>query len=163
MPSIIFPLEIEEKILDILGEDDEDYEGHLALGMCSLVCQAFLPICRRHIFGSIVLNPSHDYNLPPFPTTHAFERLLCETPKIADYIRKLDYTIRNTDLTSPSIQESLKLISRLEFLTPGSCLSETRPNSTSIASPPTSSYPYSLEVGRYPPLRLIGSYTLRQP
>ena len=118
MPSIIlFPLEIEEKILDILGEDDEDYEGHLSLGMCSLVCQAFLPICRKHIFGSIVLNPSHDYNLPPFPTTHAFERLLCETFKIADYIRKLDYTIRNTDLTSPSIQESLKLISRLEFLT----------------------------------------------
>ena len=62
----LFPLEIEEKILDILGEDDEDYEGHLALGMCSLVCQAFLPIRRKHIFGSIVLNPSHDYNLPLF-------------------------------------------------------------------------------------------------
>ena len=33
IPIILFPLEIEEKILDILGEDDEDYEGHLALGM----------------------------------------------------------------------------------------------------------------------------------
>ena len=106
-----FPLEIEEKILDLLAEDDE---GHSALKICSLVCQAFLPICRKHIFGSIVLN---DYNSPPSPTTHAFDRLLREAPKIADYIRKLDYNIRNGDLIIPSIQESLKRINRLEFLT----------------------------------------------
>jgi hypothetical protein len=110
MPSIIFPLEIEEMILNILGEDDE---GRLALKMCSLVCHAFLPICRKHIFGSIVLN---DQDVERPPTTHAFERLLRETPEIADYIRKFDYTIPVADLTSPSIQESLKRMSRLEFL-----------------------------------------------
>ena len=114
MPPI-FPLEIEEIILDILGKDDED---HTALKTCSLVCKAFLPICRKHIFGSIVLNPRDQDMVPPpsTHTTHAFERLLRETPEIADYIRKLDYTIRAEDLTSLSIQESLKRISRLEFL-----------------------------------------------
>jgi hypothetical protein len=107
MPSI-FPLEIEEIILDILAEDDKD---HSALKICSLVCQAFLHICRKHIFGSIVLNR---VNSPT--TTHAFERLLRKTPEIANYIRKLDCNIDIEDLTSPSIQESLKRITRLEFL-----------------------------------------------
>ena len=121
MFPIVFPLEIEEMILDILSEDDE---GHSTLKTCSLVCQAFLPMCRKHIFGSIVLNATHYasdldgdmVSTPSSHTTHAFERLLRETPEIADYIRKLDYTIRTDDLTSPSIQESLKRISRLEFL-----------------------------------------------
>ena len=108
MPSV-FPLETEETILDLLAEDDK---GHSALKTCSLVCQAFLPICRKYIFGSIVLN---DYNTAS-PTTHSFERLLRETPEIANYIRKLDYTIQIADLISPSIQDSLRRISRLESL-----------------------------------------------
>ena len=112
MPPI-FPLEIEEIILDLLAEDDVD---HFALKTCSLVCQAFLPRCRKHIFGSIILNPS-DYNLELPTIYNAFERLLRETPEIAHCIHTLDYTIRNHNLTSPSIQESLKRISRLEFLT----------------------------------------------
>ena len=109
MPSI-FPLEIEEIILDLLAEDDK---GHSVLKTCSLVCQAFLPICRKHIFGSIFLN---DPNAISPHTTRAFERLLRETPEIADYIRKLYFTIQIADWTSSSIQESLKRISRLEFL-----------------------------------------------
>ena len=110
MPSVL-PLEIEESILDLLAEDDK---GHSALKTCSLVCHAFLPICRKHIFGSIVLT-YHQLASPPFG------RLLRETPEIADYIRKLElelnYNIRFADSTALSIQESLKQISRLEFLT----------------------------------------------
>ena len=64
----IFPLEIEETVLNLLA--DEDDQGHSALKTCSLVCQAFLPICRKHIFGSIVLN---DY------TIRTLERLLHDT------------------------------------------------------------------------------------
>ena len=114
MPSTILPLEIEEIILNILGAaDDEDDESHFALKTCSLVCQAFLPICRKHIFGKVVLNDqvgsSHN--------THAFERLLRETPEIADHIRKLHYINGIADLPRPSIQESLKRISKLKFLT----------------------------------------------
>ena len=115
MPTITFPLEIKETILDLLAEDDK---GHWALKTCSLVCRAFLPKCRKHIFESIVLN-RHDSRTamsPPSSPSRAFERLLRETPEIADYIRKLDYNILTADLTSSSIQESLKRISRLEFL-----------------------------------------------
>ena len=116
--SFLFPFEIEEMILDLLAEDDE---GHSALKTCSLVCQAFLPICRKHIFGSIVLNNPNVVSPPGSPpgppTNYGFKRLLRETPEIADYIRKLDYTIQIADLTNPSILESLKQISRLEFLT----------------------------------------------
>ena len=114
MPAITLPPEIKETILELLAEDDE---GHLALKTCSLVCQAFLPICRKHIFESIVLNLPFDRNAksPPPSPSHAFERLLRETPEIADYIRKLDYKILNADLNSSSIQESLERISRLEF------------------------------------------------
>ena len=111
MPSVL-PLEIEETILNLLAEDDQD---HSALKTCSLVCQAFLPVCRKHIFRNIVLN---DLNVALPPTIHALEHLLHETPEIADCIRKLDYTLRITDYTSPSIKgfQSLKRISRLEFL-----------------------------------------------
>jgi hypothetical protein len=90
------------------------------LGDNSSIGQPY-PICRKHIFGSIALNKYYDGVVTP-SSTHAFERLLHETPEIADYIRKLDYTIRATDLTtSRSIQESLKRISRLEFLTVQDC------------------------------------------
>ena len=109
------PLEIEELILDFLPELEDDGSHHVSK-KCSLVCKAFLPICRKHIFGSIVLN---DFSKVSPPTIHAFTRLLRESPEIADYIRNLDYSIRMTDFTSPSesIQESLKRISRLEYLT----------------------------------------------
>ena len=78
--------------------------------------------CRKHIFESIRLGVAHalasdDRNMTSSPTIHAFERLLRETPEIAEYIRKLDLSILYSDLTRPSIQESLKQISRLEFLT----------------------------------------------
>ena len=56
----------------------------------------------------------------PTSTTraHAFDRLLSETPEIADYIRELKYDILIEDfkLTILSIWKSLKRISRLEFL-----------------------------------------------
>ena len=74
-------------------------------------------MCRKHIFKNIILNhhdPWHNA-MSPTGTSLAFERLLRESPEIADYIRKLDYTILIADLTN-SIQESLKQISRLEFL-----------------------------------------------
>ena len=80
MPSIIFPLEIEEKILDLLAEDDD---GHSALKTCSLVCQAFLPLCRKHIFRSIALVSSHN--------THLFERLLRETLKRISRLESLTF------------------------------------------------------------------------
>ena len=106
MPSIL-PPEIVEIILDILGEDDK---GHSTLKTCSLVCQAFLHICRKHIFESISFDSSSTIR------ASKFERLLRETPEIADYIRELDFTFAVAVLAIPSFLESLKRISRLDFL-----------------------------------------------
>ena len=114
MPSAsVLPLEIEETIFDLLAEDDDD-DSESALKACSLVCHAFLSICRKHtIFRSIVLSVNA-HHAAPLRATHAFEILLRERPEIANYIRKLDYTVE--DSTSPTIQESLKRISRLQIL-----------------------------------------------
>ena len=147
MPTITFPLEITETILELLAEDDK---GHLALKTCSLVCRAFLPICRKHTFESIVLNDSDVLSSTSHGTTYAFGRLLHESPEIADYIRKLDYTICGNFTTSSMPPESLERISRLEFLSvryhywPGQSEPQLEPNPPNIALPLTSSYPYSL-------------------
>ena len=66
----MLPLEIQETVLDLLAEDDDD--NHSALKMCSLVCQAFLPTCRKHIFGIIALNDRHE--ICP-PTAHSLQGL----------------------------------------------------------------------------------------
>ena len=51
MPRL--PHEIEELILNFLAEEDK---RRSALKACSLVCQAFLPMCRKSMFGSIIIN-----------------------------------------------------------------------------------------------------------
>ena len=168
MPPI-FPLEIEEIILDLLAEDDE---GHPALEICSLVCQAFLPICRKHLFRTIVLNKDFPYSYPS-PTAYEFACLLRKTPKIADYVRQLKYVITIRDLANKSIQESLKQISRLEFLSVAlEKDSDTRREVVDWSDNPIR--PALLHLlhlptltrlidGLYQKLRRIGSYTLRQP
>ena len=108
----VLPLEIDEIIIAFLAEDDPK---HSAVKACSLVCRAFLPLCRKHIFASIVLNYLHPWKSQP-PTTRQLEQLLSRSPEIADYIRKLDYNIVDDDLASSSNQECLKRINRLQFL-----------------------------------------------
>lgn len=113
MPSTpVFPPEIEETIIDVLA----DNEDQSSLKTCSLVCQAYLPICRKRLFASVVLNDDLNPGAPRL-TTAVLERLLSARPEIADYIRKLKFNIRVEDLTNPTIQESLKRLSRLESLT----------------------------------------------
>ncbi|KAF8334460.1 hypothetical protein F5887DRAFT_1079686 [Amanita rubescens] len=107
----IFPLEVEERIIDLLAEDAEDL---VSVKTCSLVCRAFLPLCRKHIFASVVLNAGK-HATPP-STTPTLERLLSTTPEIARCIRTLDYNIAVRDFTSPLIQVCLKKISRLQCL-----------------------------------------------
>lgn len=110
----IFPLEIEELIIDVLADD----EDRSPLMTCSLVCQAYLAACRKRLFASIALNGNPDLNTTPVSLiTAVFEQLLAARPEIAGYIRNLDYSIRPADLTNSTIQNSLKQISRLESLT----------------------------------------------
>ncbi|KAF8968584.1 hypothetical protein BDZ97DRAFT_2072932 [Flammula alnicola] len=107
-PTPMIPLELKEIVIDILAEDDNDLSS---VNACSLACREFLPLCRKHIFASVILNA-----MPTSPTTPMLERLLSTTPEIADYIRKLDYNIVVLDFTSPSIHGCLKRISKLQFL-----------------------------------------------
>ena len=115
MPFLL-PLEIEETILNHLAKIDG--RSHPTLNACSLVCRAFLPICRKHIFRVISLDNIRelDPDKDTKPLIDAFDRLLRETPEIADYIRDLEYNIRMEDLTIPSIQleESFNRISKLK-------------------------------------------------
>ena len=108
MPTPSIPLEIHETIIDLLAEDDKNF---VPIKAYSLVCRTFLPLCRKHIFASIVLNHG-----PRSPTTRMLERLISASPEIANYIRKLYYNIAVDDFTNPLIQECLKRISRLQFL-----------------------------------------------
>ena len=121
MPFIL-PLEIEETILNHLAEIEGP--GHETLKTCSLVCRAFLPICRKHVFGTIVLYTRREqpYNSnQDKPLIHAFERLLRETPEIADYVRTLSYNLQGEDcwaITGWSIQleDLFKRITKLKSL-----------------------------------------------
>ena len=120
MPFIL-PLEIEETILNHLAEIEGP--NNETLKTCSLVCRAFLPICRKHVFGTIFLytwgqpyNSNREISL-----ILAFERLLRETPEIADYVRKLHYNLQGEDCwdsTNRSIQleDLFKRITKLKTL-----------------------------------------------
>ena len=114
--SSILPLVIEEKVIDFLAENDKDL---LSVKACSLVSRASLLLCRKHIFGSIVLNnrKSDAKSTSSSATSRKLERLLSTNPELVDYIRKLDYSIVSKDYTSLSIQECLKRISRVQSLT----------------------------------------------
>ena len=106
------PLEIHGAIIDLLAEDDKTGS---AVKTCSLVCWAFLPLCRKHIFASIVIDDIHCQTSQSC-TMRKLARLLSTSPEVADYIRKLDYNIAIDDFTNPSIQECLKRINRLQYL-----------------------------------------------
>ena len=55
--------------------------------------------CWKHIFESIRVahaRASDDHNMTSSPTIHVFERLLRETPEIAEYCTDVYGTNRNT-------------------------------------------------------------------
>ena len=157
MPCIIFPFEIEEQILHLLDK------GHSALKTFSL-------LSAKHFFLTY-MQETYLWSITLVGSTHAFERLLRETPEIADYIRKLDYSFQTEGtegLTSPSIQEALKRISRREFFQSSIIIGRNSTGATTQSALhcftsyiflPSFSFRWSPSTTR----RHIGSYTLRQP
>ncbi|KAF8801605.1 hypothetical protein BYT27DRAFT_7197838 [Phlegmacium glaucopus] len=89
----ILPFDIIENIVDILFNDNE--KGLQYVGVFSLTCQSFLPLCRKQIFSSITITTS---DLARFHGGEAFGEFLSTTPEIARYVRKL--RIRAYDLPS---------------------------------------------------------------
>ncbi|KIM35767.1 hypothetical protein M413DRAFT_32231 [Hebeloma cylindrosporum] len=105
------PFETIETIIDILSEQDP---GLSSLKSCSLVCEIFLQLCRKHIFASIAIDGE---NLAlSKPTSAALVRLLSSTPEIAHHIRKLEWNIVVEEFEDRSLPSILKKITRLESL-----------------------------------------------
>ncbi|KAF8202446.1 hypothetical protein BJ912DRAFT_944855 [Pholiota molesta] len=87
------PLEITEKIISTLADDDPRLVSTKA---CALVCHEFNRLCRKHIFASIYLNDKQ--------------------PQIGGYIRNLTYAIHPDDVNDVSLVQTFKKITRLKFL-----------------------------------------------
>ena len=76
------PLDILLYIIDLLaGGDDEDIES---LQNLSQVCKSMVPLCRKHLFSSLLLHYSKE-------DSERFSNLLLMNPEIARYVRNLNY------------------------------------------------------------------------
>ncbi|KIM43876.1 hypothetical protein M413DRAFT_26156 [Hebeloma cylindrosporum] len=107
------PLEVIETVIDTLARDDP---GFSSLKTCSLACQCFLELCRKHIFASITIKDGK-YSIQ---NRTALVRLLSSTPEIAYHIRELVWhTITIEDFEDPSLPGILKTITKLQSLSIG--------------------------------------------
>ena len=78
-----FPLDILLHIIDLLaGGDDEDIESQ-TLQTLSQVCKSMVPLCRKHLFSSLLLHGKED--------SKRFSNLLLKNPEIARYVKNLNY------------------------------------------------------------------------
>ncbi|KAF9477042.1 hypothetical protein BDN70DRAFT_881598 [Pholiota conissans] len=96
------PLDTIETIVEIISIDYPQ-----VLGPFSLVCHAFLPICRKRIFASVTLDTSCE---------KLFKRrinLSC-IPRIAFYIQDLYFGISVTDFDDHTIPVAFKHFTRLQ-------------------------------------------------
>ncbi|KAJ3509841.1 hypothetical protein NLJ89_g5009 [Agrocybe chaxingu] len=103
------PLELLGAIVDALAEDDLP-----SVKACCLTCRAFVPLCRKHIFSTIVLNQSFDNAYSP--TADMFEHLILTNPTFAQYVRKIEYTILDIDVLETSLPWAFDQVAILESL-----------------------------------------------
>ncbi|KDR73091.1 hypothetical protein GALMADRAFT_252553 [Galerina marginata CBS 339.88] len=112
MPSSpAIPLEVIQAVIDILAQDDKELSS---LKSCSLVCQTFLHLCRKHIFASIFLD-GRKFAIPK-PSTVTLIRLLSATPEIAYHIRTLVCYISSWEFEQRPLPGIFKRISKLSSL-----------------------------------------------
>ncbi|KAF9485560.1 hypothetical protein BDN70DRAFT_988764 [Pholiota conissans] len=109
MPPIV-PLDVVWVIIEHLFQLDP-----ASVKTCSLVCHAFLPICRRHIFGHIRVKDDND--------VRKFHQLLSDTPIIGIYIRKLNLPYEMALSTADADSKVLGKITGLRFLCIGNLVS----------------------------------------
>ena len=80
----ILPLDILLYIIDLLASG---YDSVRSLQNLSQACKFMVPLCRKHLFSSIVL--VRNSSLP------RFGNLLSKNPDIARYVKKLHYGVNN--------------------------------------------------------------------
>ena len=97
-------LDVCEIVIDILALDKNDHLN--SVKKCALVSQAFLPLCRKHIFATIKIGdpswssePSHsDTDEGSYHALEDFTQLIKRTPAIGNYIRCLQFYFMENDL-----------------------------------------------------------------
>ena len=104
------PLEVIEKIIDGLQDDSA------ALKACSQTCFYLLPLCRKYIFQSVILESrSQEAKLRGLPRyVTLFGNLLDSNPQIAGYVRNLIYTMETADFEDESVPRILDKLHRIQ-------------------------------------------------
>lgn len=103
------PIDIGAHIVDSLANSEN---GQLHVKACALVCRAFLPLCRKHIFRSIAINKPYSNS----PRLHHARALFARNPMLAQCVRKLDLCIRQEDFISPDFVSTLDYFTNVQYL-----------------------------------------------
>ncbi|KZT03525.1 uncharacterized protein LAESUDRAFT_335360 [Laetiporus sulphureus 93-53] len=94
------PLELHDCILDCLVDDRR------ALATCSLVCRAWLPTARSHLFHAVTLSGSAQGS--------RFQELVQQSPYIGRYVRKLALVKPWNECGRPSHLELPQILTHLD-------------------------------------------------
>lgn len=94
------PIDVGAYIVDSLASGEN---GHKYVKACALVCRAFLPLCRKHIFRSVTINKPYSSS----PRLHHARALFAANPILSQCVKKLDFCIWPEDFTSPDFVPTL--------------------------------------------------------
>ena len=113
------PLELVERIIDDVAEYDNNYiDKFSSIKACALVCHCFLPLCRKYIFASVILD-TRAAPLRRTPTSNKLNHLLSNSPHLAVYIRKLYYCVEEREFAAerfPWLSSMFKKLVKLQKL-----------------------------------------------
>ena len=113
------PLELVERIIDDVAEYDNNYiDKFSSIKACALVCHCFLPLCRKYIFASVILD-TRAAPLRRTPTSDKLNHLLSNSPHLAVYIRKLYYCVEEREFAAerfPWLSSMFKKLVKLQKL-----------------------------------------------
>ncbi|KAF9473819.1 hypothetical protein BDN70DRAFT_997444 [Pholiota conissans] len=115
----ILPFDIIEKILEIIALELDD-PSLSTINMCSLVCHDWLPMCRKHIFASVILHAPVALDSSSFRrriTVQALHKQLNTSPNIGHYVRDLLCVVAaDTDshFDDPAFINAFKMLPRLQ-------------------------------------------------
>ncbi|KAF9473821.1 hypothetical protein BDN70DRAFT_937140 [Pholiota conissans] len=103
----MLPFDLIEKLVETVTLVDPSLSSTKA---CSLVSHDWLPICRKHIFASVVLNEPHLRGMRQAPrqiTIPLLQKKIKACPDVAGYIRSVVYTLSELDFRSNASVDAL--------------------------------------------------------
>ncbi|KAF9473815.1 hypothetical protein BDN70DRAFT_937134 [Pholiota conissans] len=114
----ILPFDIIEKIIATIALELDDL-SFSTTKRCSVVCSEWLPVCRKHIFASIIVSPSASFLSLASDlriTLPTFHKRLITSPDIGHYVRDLKYidSIRGSHLDDPVFIDVFTKLPRLQ-------------------------------------------------